>query len=194
MTTIFLSTSLVIAISAGAYFGYGVWQKKRSDALAAQLVKDFRGRESFEKMREAVDSGQVTRDQMRAARDEEREREERERTDAYFALPADQRDAYLDKIIDEFQERMKRWQNDGPQTRPTSRPAREEGEPTTRPQRTPEERAQQQQQRMDSQAPADRAKRAEFRAAMMKRMQDRGINMGRGGFGGGRGGGGGRGR
>lgn len=198
--TVLLSASLVFVIGAGAYFGHGVWEKhqaeqkrKREEALAAELARDFRP-ENFEKARQAIESGQVTREQVWEARRAEFEKMEQERMDAYFALPADQRDAYLDKLIDEMQQRMREFRPDRdrrPQTQPTTGPTTE---PTTQPERdrreqmSPEERAQRQQERMDSQSPADRARRAEFRAAMMKRMQERGMNFGRGRGGGGRGG------
>lgn len=199
--TVLFSAAIVFAIGAGAYFGHGVWEKyqveqkrKREEALAAELVKDFRP-ESFEKAQQAIESGQVSREQIWEARRAEFERMEKERMDAYFALPVDQRDAFLDKLIDEMQQRMQEFQrqrerdNRRPQTRPTTEPTTE---PTTQPgerrqRSTPEERAQRQQQRMDTQAPADRARRAEFHAAMMKRMQERGMGFGRG-RGGGRGG------
>ncbi len=132
------------------------------------------------------------------------------RIDKYFALPPEEKTAYLDNMIDRMQEmraageerRRERGAARGT-TDPaavaatdTGRPPRPEstGTPgTTQPQecRGPGERFSPQRikERIESTPPEDQAKRAEFFKAFRKRMEERGIQFPRGpggfrGFGG----------
>jgi hypothetical protein len=179
--------SLALLLCGGVTWAF--WPKDPKDIIA-QLDNDPR------KIRQAVEDGKITRDDARDAMRERFEAEETKRVDEFFALPpGPQRDKYLDQQIDEMQRRMREWQERA-STQPTSRPARDRDGPSTRP--SDAERQRRMAERDDRTPPAQRAKRVEFRAAMMKRMQERGIQPpgGRwgGGTGGGRGGPGGGGR
>jgi hypothetical protein len=110
-----------------------------------------------------------------------------ERVERYFSLPpGKEREAELDKQIDEMQKRMSQWQN-RPTTRPTSRPAGEGGPGGPGGREGNGNRAERSARR-DSGNPAKRAERTEYFAAMRERAEARGIKAGGGGGGwGGRG-------
>lgn len=198
-----------LAIGAGGYFAYTGWQKRQAESRAKELAAKAIQERDFDSMRQAVDAGQVSRDQMRSAMGSAFEQEADRRMNEYFGLPEQDRDKYLDGLIDEMRERMEEWQRrraeQGDRPREEGRgEGRGEGpaEPATEEERAQreaerEERRQQMEQRRaerDASTPPDvRAKRAEFRAALMRRALERGIQMpggGRGGMGGFGGGGG----
>lgn len=194
---------MVVGIAAGGYFGISAWktasQENKAKELAAKMTVAGPGN-GFEEMRKAVDSGQITWDQARAAGREAWEAEQQKRMDAYFATPAKDRDKYLDKLIDEMQKRMKEMEARRAANPPTTRPDRGDrgnrgNGPTTRPEGERGDRGPGGGRgNADNTSPVQRAQRGEFMAAMQRRMQERGIQMrGRGGWGGGGGGGGGRG-
>lgn len=174
-----------LALLLGGGVTWALWPKNPRDIIA-QLDNDPR------KVWQAVEDGKISRDDAREAMRERFEAEETKRVDEFFALPpGPQRDKYLDQQIDEMQKRMREWQQRA-STQPTSRPARDRDGPSSRP--SDVERQRRMAERDDRTPPAQRAKRVEFRAAMMKRMQERGIQppggrWGGGGPGGGRGGG-----
>jgi hypothetical protein len=181
---------LVAGIASAGYWAWSSYQKSAKATLAQQLAS---APDARDKLRDAVRSGQLTREQAWDAGREAWEKREQETIDGYFKTPAAQRDEYLDKMIDEMQKRMAEWQRDRPTTGPATRPDRPRGDgPTSRP--TDAEREARGRARADNQSPLQRAQQSEFRAAMMARMAARGIQM-RGPFGGGgRGGPGGGGR
>jgi hypothetical protein len=119
---------------------------------------------------------------------EMREQEMKKTMDAFFALPREQRKAFLDEQIDRMQERFGRWQ--ARRAEATTRPARAErrrteqpssaptppGEPRTATRRrgpTPERMK----QRIETTNPEDRARRIEYWRALRERMEERGITM-----------------
>lgn len=192
---------LLAGIATSGYYGIKAWRaSSQEDAAKAFVAKNFEkgpSPDGFDQVRKAVDSGQFTWDQMRQAGREAWEKAEKERMTAYFNTPAKDRDKYLDKLIDEMQKRMKEFEAMREKMGPTTRPNwgdRQRGDgPTTRPDGERRERGMGGPGgRGDSTSPVDRAMNQEFRAALFKRMQERGIQMpgrGFGGFGGGRGGG-----
>src|SRR5205823_1890234 len=129
-------------------------------------------------MREAVDSGKITRDEGREAMQAVFEQRMDKQMDEYFALKAAaDRTKYLDKLIDEEQARRKEWEQRAatqPSTRPSRRPTTQSTtQPTTRPNR-PFDPARQL-DRVQGGNPVRKAQRAEFMAAMRQRMAQRGI-------------------
>ncbi|MGH7179655.1 MAG: hypothetical protein ACREJC_19930 [Tepidisphaeraceae bacterium] len=182
--------ALLVALGAGGTYAF--WPKNH-DKLLAQIGDDR------EKLRKAVDDGQLTRDEVRDAMWQRREAETDKQVDGYFALPTQkERDKYLDKMIDGMEARRKEFERRAA-TQPARNRDRERG-PTTGPTTQPRQDWQQRMaQRQDNTPPDKRAQRIEFRRAMQQRMTQRGIappQGGRGGFGGGgpRPGGGGGGR
>jgi len=120
------------------------------------------------------------------------------RVETYFTLPKEKQTAYLDKVIDEMQDNMKKMEQMRSEfPRPERRRDANEPNDPNRIQRMQERQAQRNNpSRMRAMRergnPEDQAKQRQFRDAMQKRMQQRGIQMpqfgGRGGFGGGGGG------
>ncbi len=134
------------------------------------------------------------------------------RIDKYFALPPEEKTAYLDNLIDRMQEMRaageeRRRERREPAARSTSDPAAASHSETSQPptaeganapggiqtqeRRGPGERFSPQRikERIESTPPEDQAKRAEFFKAFRKRMEERGIQFPRGpggfrGFGG----------
>ncbi len=92
----------------------------------------------------------------------------------YYALPEDQRTAYLDKTIDEMQERFKQFRDNPPRSRPRR------ADPNDR---TARDRLQQMRNPENMRARSDyidaesRARMRQFRRDMRNRMRQRGINM-----------------
>lgn len=188
----FITAAVATAALAGGAT-LALWPKNY-EKMATELAK-----KSPEELRKAVDSGQIPREVAWEAFGEARRVEMEQRIDGYFALKTPQdRQKYLDKMIDEMEAQRKRWETEraqrqqqagqtGPRDRgPTSRP-------TTRP-GDDKERQQRMMARMDSRPAARQAQMIEFRNAMTKRMQERGIQSPMRGFGGGPGGGFGGGR
>lgn len=172
-----VSVALLVLVGGGV-----TWALRPKDPakVLAEIGNDR------DKIRQAVDEGRISREDVWEVMRERREAEETKRVDAFFALPpGKERDKYLDKMIDEMESRRREWQQRAA-TQPSTRPARDRDGPSTRP--SDAERQRRMAMRDDSTPPAQRAKRVEFRAAMMKRMQERGIQPGRGGWGGGFGG------
>ena len=171
---------VVIGISVGAW---AMWRAHARQKLLESIKDDP------QKVREAVQQGQISRDDAWQAMGEAMEARMNKVMDDYFALPPKDRDKYLDKLIDEQEARMREWRQRAT-TRPATRPARED-RPTSRPAGDWQRRAN---ERADRTPPERQAKRAEFMAAMMQRRMERGLSNGPGAGGrGGWGGGGGRG-
>ncbi|MFP4053694.1 MAG: hypothetical protein ACLFV7_07520 [Phycisphaerae bacterium] len=104
-----------------------------------------------------------------------------ERMQKYFDLPAQQRTAYLDKMIDEFQERRTEWEKRRAQRQANPPKEGDNGQQTRRGR---EGRghftAGRLRQRIETSDPLERARHVEFISALRKRMQERGIRPGRG--------------
>ncbi len=122
---------------------------------------------------------------------------EQHNVETYFTMPKDKQTAFLDKVIDDMQKNMKNMEQMRSQfQRP--RDANDVNDPNAAKRR--EERMAQRNNPSNVRAmrergdPEQRAQQRQFRDAMKKRMQQRGISMPtRGGGGGGPGDGGGRG-
>jgi hypothetical protein len=175
---------VVVGISVGAW---AMWRAHAREKLLASIKDDPR------KVREAVEQGQISREDARETMMEAFESRMNKTMDDYFALQPKDREKYLDKLIDEQEAMRRQWQQRAT-TRPATRPARED-RPTSRPAGDWQRRAG---ERADRTPPERQAKRAEFMAAMMQRRMERGLSNGggfggRGGWGGGGRGGGGRG-
>lgn len=187
---------IVAALSTAAVAGgatFALWNKGDADLKRATDL----ARKGPEELRKAVDAGQIPREVAWEAFGEARRVEFEKRIDGYFALTTQRdRQKYLDQMIDEMEAQRKRWEaeraqrqqqagqqgqgrrrGDGPTSRPTTRPADDR------------ERQQRMMARSDAQPAARRAQMIEFRNAMSKRMQERGIQNPMRGFGGGPGGG-----
>ena len=138
-----------------------------------------------------------------------REQEMDKRVDGYFNLETqEERNAYLDNVIDEMRTRMAGRRPDGAPprgrgpnadaNRPPRQPAAEgqsaddspQANADSRPPRQPPSEARQNariRERLDSSSPEQQARRQQFREALRERMQERGITPQRGGAPGGRG-------
>ena len=178
---------LVVGITVGAW---AMWRSHSKQKLLASLKDDPR------KVREAVQQGQISREDARDVMMDAFEARMNKTMDEYFALDAKAREKYLDKLIDEQEAMRRQWQQRAatqPATRPTTRPDRGD-RPATRPAGDMQQRMR---ERADRTPPERTARRAEFMAAMMQRRMERGLQGGPGGgggWGGARGGGGGGGR
>jgi flagellar basal body-associated protein FliL len=113
-------------------------------------------------------------------------------TETFFNLPEDKKTAYLDKLIDEMQQNMKNFEQMRNQMPRRPREPNDINDPNA--QRRRAERIAQRNNPANVRSmrergdPEERAKQTQFRQAMQKRMQQRGIQMPR--MGGGPGGGG----
>ena len=139
---------------------------------------------------QAVDLSDDQRDAIRRNLGGDRRREFQARIDTYFELPAEQRDAYLDRLIDE---RMNRSRPERPrpeqadQTRPERDSSREgsggsgDGDGPRRGRGGRGFSPERMKQRIEETDPEQRAKFQEFFKALRKRMEERGIEGPRGG-------------
>jgi hypothetical protein len=94
----------------------------------------------------------------------------------YFALPPDQRGAYLDNLLEQAAERRSQWTQrsdgaapGGPGARGPNRQAPD-----------PERMKAHMEERLETTDPLSRAQAVAFRQAMQQRAKERGIQMGRG--------------
>jgi|GEM_PF-1941854 len=130
-----------------------------------------------------VELTEEQRDQLRSNMRSVMEDRMRQREEEYLKLPPEDRTAYLDKIIDEMQQRM---------AERTTRPRRDADTPRD-PNAPPDANRpagrgrgftpQRMRERIETADPAQRAVRAEFRKALQKRMEERGVSFGPGGGG-----------
>lgn len=100
----------------------------------------------------------------------------RERLDAFFELPQDQRDEYIDRMLDSLQRRSAGSSGGARASRPDgSTEQQEEAADDDRPRRrgpTPEGLK----RMLENTDPEDRARMGEFMKAMRKRMDERGMS------------------
>jgi len=178
---------VIIGVTTAAIWAY------RSHAKT-KLIAEIKTNIDFQKAREAVDSGTISRDEMREVMRGAFEERMDKQLDLYFALPiGPERQAFLDTQIDEMQQRMKERAARAPSqpaTRPWGPPPGQAGA-TSRPARDPAQQIARMRSRMENGTPARQALRAQFIQEMRARMAARGIESGFGGRGG-LGGGGGR--
>ncbi len=135
------------------------------DAQQKYISKAFQGGRGFR------GSGDLTDDQRRQLRQNVRpvmQQMMKDRVDGYFDTPEEDREAYLDKLIDEFRRRRPER---SPRTQPTDRQT-QPGQGRRGWRRSPDRM-----KRNLEETPADdRAKQAELWRALRRRMRDRGIS------------------
>ena len=127
-------------------------------------------REYFRALRDNADKlSDQDRDKLRESMGRSMRQQMQARLDEYFELPADQRQAHLDNIIDRMQARrangMPAPGNPPPDDRPNGQRGPRRGFTPDRLKRM-----------IENTPPERRAKMAEFMKAMRKRMEERGIS------------------
>jgi hypothetical protein len=128
--------------------------------------------EDTETFREMMQDDTVTDEERNRLRETMREtfrEEQAARVKEYFGLPAEERDAYMDKLADEMAERFQRWQQD----RQADRPPRDESANRDGERRGPS--LDRMKSRIESSDPVERAQHAEFRRVMREKMEARGM-------------------
>lgn len=158
--------ALVVLLLVGLVHGWGVHRaNQRRLALLAQLGQE----QNPAKLREAVRSGQITRQDARqvfASRMQNRLEE-------YFRLPpGPKRVQYLDKQIDEFQARRAQFEARRQQRSSAQGPRNNNAAGTGN---GPPPAANSRAARMESVPPENRAQMQQFRYDMSQRMQQRNI-------------------
>lgn len=152
---------VIVLLLAGLVIG---WRTHRENRRRRDLLALLQKEQNMAKLRDAVRSGQITRQDARqvfASR-------ARQRLEEYFKLPpGPKRTSYLDKQIDTFQAR--RAQIDA--RRQQFALARASSGPAPTAQTPPASRA----ARMESIPPENRAQMQQFRYDMRQRMQQRNI-------------------
>jgi len=130
----------------------------------------FEDPETFRELMRDESLGDEERERVRETMRETFRAEQEARVKEYFALPAEEREAYLDKLVDEMSERFQRWQDGRREEPPGGEAANRDGEGERRGPTLDRMR-----ERIESSDPAERAQQAEFRRAMRARMEARGI-------------------
>lgn len=196
---IWVAIAAVLVFASGAL---GWWFYPREDRQVAEIRA--LGQKLFSEENQNLSNeerDQLRRDLREKARDlteeqrdalrEDMEKRFDERLDEFFKLPVDQRVAYLDKQIDEWEKRRAEWAK-----RAQARGNRKDGSPRgqrggggggegggNRGQRqggpgggrSTEQRQQRSRDRLDKSTPEQRAKRAEYFRALDQRRQERGL-------------------
>ncbi len=189
-----------LALVAGAAWGVSAYLSHPRDPfglppeLSAQNLKaesedPAKMMQAMRDLRQRTDlTEEQRREAMRRMFEERRAREE-QRINEYFAAAEAQRQAILDRQIDEMQRQREEWERareqwdrEHPTTEPASRPARPDFTSLSR---------QEQKTRAESRDPDAMARNMAYRAALRARMEERGIQPPRGPWGGGGPGGGG---
>jgi DNA primase len=162
--------------------GWTVWHywPDRHLARAAELRDQLTGEAgrdlSAEERRQLWDqfrqeARQLSPEKRRALFSEQ----QRKRMQEYFALSEKERAAFLDRLIDQMQQRRQQWQQNGNVRGP-------DGPAGGRQALTAEERDRRRKQRLDLSTPEERAERAQFFADLRRRREQRGLgNAGWGG-------------
>ncbi len=125
---------------------------------------------------------------VREQRQQEMARRMAEQAKTYCELPAAERTAYLDQLIDEMQQRRRQWEaaaaarRDSADRLPRAQEGAKDAKDATsgKDERRRGFSPERLKERIESSDPVERAQHAEFRKAMMKRMEERGIQPGRG--------------
>ncbi len=134
-------------------------------AAVRTLTEDH---ETFRELMQDEALGDDERERIRETMRETFRAEQEARVKEYFALPPEERDAYLDQVVDEMAERFQSWQRE----RREGPPGGEEGN------RGGERRGptlDRMKERIESSDPAERAQQAEFRRVMREKMAARGM-------------------
>lgn len=136
------------------------------EAGRLEFRRGFRGEDLSEQQRRQLfeNMAEVGRQRMR------------ERLDAFFELSQDQRDEYIDRMLDQWQSRSAGSPGDGGASRPDdSAEQQEQAAGDDGPRRrgpTPERMK----RMLENTDPEDRARMGEFMKAMRKRMDERGMS------------------
>jgi hypothetical protein len=137
-------------------------------AAVHKLTED---RETFHEMMQDDTVSDEERNRLRETMRETFREEQQARVQEYFALPKEERDAYMDKLADEMADRFQRWQQDGQANRP---PRDDNANAANGERRGPS--LDRMKERIESSDPVERAQQAEFRRVMREKMEARGIN------------------
>lgn len=187
----------ILAVGAGVW-GFAVGgDGEPTSLLPAELSVESLQAQNMDpgKLRETLQREELSEEQRRELRKNMREVWRSvmdERLAEYFAAADADRQAVLDRHIDEFQERRKQWEQ--------RRKEREEDEGDAEKRREDFRNQmasmsqQERKERSESRNPDQTAQRMAYFSALRDRMSARGIEMGGGGWRGGRGRGGGGGR
>lgn len=175
-------------VGLGGWYWWSSAVEQRQEARAQELAKQASETRDRQVLRDAVDRGEITREQARRAGREERMKQFEQTAREFFALPKEQQVAFLDQRIDQFLERRKEWEQRRQQEQQRPEGERRERRPEGDRERDGRSREARRMSRMDNMDPARRNLLAEFYAALRKRAEDRGIELRRPG-GGNRGGG-----
>lgn len=167
---------LIIGTVWGGVELYGKYQSAKIDlsGKSEEQIRAYMESEEFKKLdREA--RHQYGRTAMAQAMEK--------RINGYFEVAPDQQTAYLDKMIDEMQERIKEMppREPRPQVSDPNKPG--DGGPQARQGSGTRRSPGGMRARQESSSPEQRAKRVVFHEAMQKRMKERGINFRPGGGG-----------
>ena len=170
---------VIVLVAAGAAWALGMFggdqfaelNQLRDQMAASRDLPDDQRQQLREQFRAQIDSlSESQRQQFFASNRDQWMQNAQQRMDEFFALPAGERQARLDQMIDRMIEREReRQQNPNADTRGPGRGGRG-GANLTDAQR--EQRAK---QRLDRSTPKMRAQRDEFRRQLTERMQQRGI-------------------
>jgi hypothetical protein len=126
-------------------------------------------REEFREMMHDEALSEEEREQLRDTLRETFREEQREQVKEYFSMSPEDRDAYLERLVDEMAERFReRAEGGGPPHGPPPGGDNREGEARRGP--TPERIR----ERIENTDPVERAQQAEFRRAMHEKMAARG--------------------
>ncbi len=175
---------LVIVGSVWAFRSRTDPQIEKIKQLGAEAFKEDQSpeqrRQSFELIHQEMQK--LTPEQREVVHQQGRQEFERrmdEQMDAYFALPPEERVAYLDKQIEEGEKRRKEWESrrqaargnapqvaGGPMPNAGQRPPRSNN---------PGDRATRRNMHLDDLTPEQRAKRSAFFADMQKRRYELGL-------------------
>lgn len=136
-------------------------------ATVHKLTED---RETFHEMMQDDTTTEEERNRLRETMRETFREEQQARVKEYFALPKEERDAYMDKLADEMAERFQRWQQDGQANRP---PRDDNANAANGERRGPS--LDRMKERIESSDPVERAQQAEFRRVMREKMATRGM-------------------
>ncbi len=157
-------------------------QQMQAGLRAENLSPDQR-RQRFDQFRQAMDQLRPEqRDQVRSQMENAFRDQMMQHIDAYFALPPQQRTAFLDQQIDAMEQRRKQWESSRPPQDQGKAQAKDRGQGKAGPggrgdfrNLSATERNQRRKQKLDQTKPDERAKRAAYMEAMRKRRAERGL-------------------
>ena len=155
---------------------------QKQEYLDTAMSDQNKRREMFALRDKLSDSErQQLRRNMRSVGQQQMQKRMQKRVDEYCKLPPGQRDEYLDKMIDQMEERRANRPPRDPnrERQRAERQARDttgqKGESSANSRRRRGPRAERMKRRIEGSTPAERAKRTQFRMDMRARMKARGI-------------------